>query len=215
MSPSQLIKRWTPDVVEASRRFDVPQTWIRAVIQAESGGRTMLAEGLPMTSSQGAMGLMQLMPETYDEMRRLHRLGGDPYDPHDNIMAGAAYLRWLHGKYGYPAMFAAYNDGPGNLDKRMIDGGLLPQETRDYLGSITGRLEGKSGGSGGPSVKFTRPNGTTVEIDAGAVVLVRAALPDEYAPGVQTVIKVGRIKQGVRENVAQVKAAIRSHGGGI
>jgi hypothetical protein len=202
--------------VEASKRFDVPQAWIRAVIQIESGGRTMLAENLPMTSSQGAMGLMQLMPETYDEMRRAHRLGSDPYDPHDNIMAGAAYLQWLRGKYGYPAMFEAYNDGPGNLEARLIHGGLLPLETRNYVGTITGRLEGRStAGSGSGKVIFTRPNGAPVQIDVASVTSVRAALPDEYAPGVQTVIKVGRMKQGVRESVAQVTAAIRGHGGAI
>jgi hypothetical protein len=215
MSPAQLMKRWNADIVEASKRFDVPQAWIRAVIQIESGGRTMLAENLPMTSSQGAMGLMQLMPETYDDMRRAHRLGADPYDPHDNIMAGAAYLQWLRGKYGYPAMFEAYNDGPGNLEARLIHGGLLPLETRNYVGTITGRLEGRIAGAHGASVRFTRPNGTPVEIDAGAVVSVRAALPDEYAPGVQTVIKVGRMKQGVRESLGEVRAALRSHGAAI
>jgi hypothetical protein len=215
MSPAQLMKRWNADVAEAAKRFTVPQAWIRAIIQIESGGRTMLAENLPMTSSQGAMGLMQLMPETYDDMRRAYRLGKDPYDPHDNIMAGAAYLKFLRGKYGYPQMFAAYNDGPGNLEQRLRDGGLFPEETRNYLGTITARLEGRSVGSGGGKVTLTRPNGTAVEIDVAAVTSVRAALPDEYAPGVQTVVKVGRLKQGVREDVAKVKAAIRGRGGAI
>jgi soluble lytic murein transglycosylase-like protein len=216
MSPAQLMKRWNSDLAEASKRFGVPQTWIRAVMQIESGGRTMLAENLPMTSSQGAMGLMQLMPDTYDDMRRAYRLGKDPYEPHDNIMAGAAYLKFLRGKYGYPQMFAAYNDGPGNLEQRMRDGGLFPEETRNYLGTITARLEGRSfTGSGGGKVTLTRPNGTAVEIDVAAVTSVRAALPDEYVPGVRTVIKVGRLKQGVREDVAKVKAAIRSRGGAL
>jgi hypothetical protein len=216
MSPAQLMKRWSADIEEASKRFAVPVPWIRAVMQIESGGRTMLAENLPLTSTQGAMGLMQLMPETYDDMRRAYRLGKDPYDPHDNIIAGTAYLRFLRGKYGYPQMFAAYNDGPGNLDQRLRDGGLLPDETRSYLGNITARLEGRAAtGSGGGKVTLTRPNGTAVEISVASVTQVRAALPDEYAPGVQTVIKTGRVKQGVRESVAQVTAAIRGRGGAI
>ncbi len=216
MSPAQLMKRWNADIAEASKRFGIPIAWIRAVMQIESGGRTMLAEGLPMTSSQGAMGLMQLMPDTYDDMRRAYRLGKDPYDPHDNIIAGAAYLRFLRGKYGYPQMFAAYNDGPGNLEQRLRDGGLLPEETRNYLGTITARLEGRSivgGGSG--KITLTRPNGSAVEISVATVTSVRAALPDEYAPGVLTVIKTGRVKQGVRESVTQVTSAIREHGGAI
>jgi hypothetical protein len=106
-------------------------------------------------------------------------------------------------------MFAAYNDGPGNLEQRLLDGGLLPAETINYVGSITGKLSGNSG----MRAKFTRPNGEQVLIDAAAVASVRAALPGEYAPGVQTVIAVGRLQQGVRESVAQVTTAVRAHGG--
>lgn len=214
MSFAQLMNRWNPDIAEASKRFGVPQNWIRAVIQVESGGRTMLGENQPITSSMGAMGLMQLMPSTYQDMRVEFGLGADPYDPHDNILAGAAYLRWLRARYGYPEMFAAYNDGPGNLEVRLVRGGLLPIETRNYLSSISNSLAGRRGGHGN-LVKFTRPNGLPVMIDGGAVIAVRAALPDEYAPGVQSVITIGRTKQGVRESVATTKSIIRFHGGGV
>jgi soluble lytic murein transglycosylase-like protein len=217
MSPHQLLQRWDPDIAKASKRFAVPQPWIRAVMQIESGGRTMLDENTPMTSDKGAMGLMQLMPDTYNDMRVQYRLGRDPYDPHDNIVAGAAYLRFLKDKYGYPTMFAAYNDGPGNLAARMISGGLLPAETRNYLSTITARLEGRpvpSGGKGN-SVQFTKPDGAMVAVDVTMVTAVRAALPNEYAPGVQTVIKIGRQNQGVREDPANVRNAIRGHGGAI
>ena len=47
-------------------------------------------------SRKGAMGLMQIMPETWAHLRVRYALGADPYDPHDNILAGAAYLRELH-----------------------------------------------------------------------------------------------------------------------
>jgi Transglycosylase SLT domain len=212
MSFGQLMKRWDPLILEAAKRFDVPVAWIRAVMQAESGGRTMLGENLPMTSDQGAMGLMQLMPETYDEMRRQYRLGADPYDPHDNIVAGAAYLHWLRGKYGYPQMFAAYNDGPGHLDQRLAQGGLLPLETQNYVSTITGRLDGTHP-TGRGNLKLTRPDGTPVWIDGGAVVSVRAAFPGEYAPGIQAVVTIGRVHQAVREPLAQVRSAIRARGG--
>jgi hypothetical protein len=215
MSFAQLMKRWDPRIAAAAKRFDVPENWIRAVMRIESGGRTMLGENQPITSSTGAMGLMQLMPSTYDDMRRQYRLGADPYDPQDNIIAGAAYLHFLRGKYGYPNMFAAYNDGPGNLEARMISGGLLPAETTNYLATITGRLNGGGGGSRANLVRFTRPNGEPVMIDGGAVVSVRAALPGEYAPGVLSVITMGRMRQGVRESVALAKSIIRSHGGGV
>ncbi|HEY2444701.1 MAG TPA: lytic transglycosylase domain-containing protein, partial [Rhizomicrobium sp.] len=119
-----LMSRWNPLVGEAAQRFHVPENWIRIVMQVESGGRTMSAEDRPITSSAGAMGLMQLMPSTYNDMRADYRLGPDPYAPRDNVMAGAAYLRWLESKYGYPAMFAAYTDGPGNLEARLTDAGL-------------------------------------------------------------------------------------------
>jgi hypothetical protein len=219
MGASQRMNRWTPFVAEAAKRFGVPQVWIRAVMQIESGGRTMLNETRPMISSTGALGLMQVMPTTYSDMRRQYNLGPNPFDPHDNILAGAAYLRFLRGKYPYPALFAAYNDGPGNLEERLRTGGLLPPETQTYLGTITGKLGGvgpAAGVSESPragSAKFTKPNGAPVWIDAASVVSVRAPFPGEYAPGVQTVINVGRMHQGVRETVALAKRNLRARGG--
>lgn len=222
LSPAQRMKRWAPFIAEAARRFDVPQVWIRAVMQIESGGRTMLTQTEPMRSSMGAMGLMQLMPATYNDMRVQYRLGANPYDPHDNILAGAAYLKFLRGKYPYPALFAAYNDGPGNLETRLRAGGLLPPETVNYVGMITGRLGGAIGRAGAisqtprtGSAKFTKPNGAPVWVEAAAVASVRAPFPGEYAAGVQSVISAGRAHQGVRESVARVKALLRKHGGGI
>jgi soluble lytic murein transglycosylase-like protein len=215
MSFSQLMGRWNPFIAEAATRFAVPQPWIRAVMQIESGGRTMLGENQPITSSAGAMGLMQIMPSTYRDMRRQYRLGSNPYDPHDNILAGAAYLRQLRAKYPYPTLFAAYNDGPGDLEGRMLRGGLLPAETQNYLGSINRTLGSGIGGPRKGSTKFTRPNGEPVWIDGAAVISVRAVLPDEYPPGVHSVITVGRVHQGVRESLAEARAIIRKHGGGV
>ena len=116
------MNRWQGLIAEASDRFHIPANWIRTVIQMESGGRTMLNEEKPITSPVGAVGLMQLMPGTYDQMRRQHNLGANPFNPHDNIMAGAAYLSWLHHRMDIPAMFVAYNDGPGNLEAKRSQG---------------------------------------------------------------------------------------------
>jgi len=137
MGPRALMNRWDPLIADAAQRFGVPADWIRAVMHVESGGRTMLAPGEPITSQAGAVGIMQMMPGTYDQMRKQYRLGANPYDPRDNVYAGAAYLRWLHGKYGYPAMFAAYNGGPGTLEAYQRGERALPKETQNYLVSVT------------------------------------------------------------------------------
>ena len=141
MGPHALLHRWDPLIEKAAARFGLPADWIRAVIRAESGGRTMSGESRKITSHAGAMGLMQVMPETYEDMREAYRLGDDPYAPADNIIAGTAYLRRLHARYGYPAMFAAYNDGPGNYERRTAEGVSLPEETRNYVVRVAGARE--------------------------------------------------------------------------
>ena len=145
MSSKALLDRWQPLISEASKRFAMPENWIRAVIRVESGGRTILF-GRPITSGAGAMGLMQLMGETYNEMRAHNDLGADPYNAHDNIMAGTAYLRELYMKYGYPRLFAAYNAGPGRLEDHLHTGHALPAETRTYVRLATDGAVGASFG---------------------------------------------------------------------
>ena len=127
--------RWQPLIAEAAQRFGLPQSWILAVMNAESGGRTRL-DGAPITSLVGAMGLMQVMPETYAAMRGQLGLGPDPYAPRDNIFAGTAYLADMYQRYGYPGMFAAYNAGPERFERYLEDGAPLPSETFRYLARI-------------------------------------------------------------------------------
>jgi soluble lytic murein transglycosylase-like protein len=140
MTPAQLMDRWNPLIEAASHRFGISAAWIRAVMRFESGGRTMLAENTPIESSAGAMGVMQVMPGTYDEMREEYVLGSDPRDPYDNVFAGAAYLRWLNRKFGYPALFAVYNDGPGHFKEAVEHNRRLPAETRNYESGIASLL---------------------------------------------------------------------------
>lgn len=131
------VDRWSPYMEEASSRFGVPEPWIRQVIRAESGGRTML-HGEPTQSPAGALGLMQLMPRTWHEMRALHGLGSDPQDARDNILAGTAYLRAMYDRFGYPGLFAAYNAGPARYAEHLVTGRALPSETVAYVAAVVG-----------------------------------------------------------------------------
>ena len=131
------VSRWQAEIAEASARFGMPVAWIERVMRAESGGQTML-DGRPITSHAGAMGLMQLMPATWAAMRAAHHLGRNPHDPHDNILAGTAYLRAMYERFGYPGLFAAYNAGPGRYAAHLATGQTLPTETRAYLAQVSG-----------------------------------------------------------------------------
>ena len=82
------------------------------------------------------MGLMQIMPDTWSELRSRYGLGADPYDPHDNIIAGAAYLRELHDRYGERGFLAAYNAGPGRYEEHLATGRPLPSETVSYMAAV-------------------------------------------------------------------------------
>jgi hypothetical protein len=213
MNAAQLLNRWDGIITEASRRFQLPKAWIRAVMARESGGRTMLGENRPIVSRAGAVGLMQVLPNTYEEMAAEHKLGSNPFEPRDNIMAGAAYLRWLHRRYGYPAMFAAYNAGPGRLEDHLERGKTLPAETRAYVGGIAKSLKLVTGKSGLELVKLTRPDGTTVKIDPAQVIAIRAATPGEYAPEVKAVVTLGKHKvQAIQEEVLAATSALRAAG---
>lgn len=125
---------WGPYIREASRRFDVPERWIREVMRQESGGR------VGATSPVGAMGLMQVMPGTYRELQRRHNLGDDPYHPYENMMAGTAYLREMYELYGSPAFLAAYNAGPRRLENYLYNNQGLPAETRNYVARVGPRV---------------------------------------------------------------------------
>jgi D-alanyl-D-alanine carboxypeptidase len=82
------------------------------------------------------------MPDTFDELRQRYALGGDPFEPHDNIMAGAAYIREMYDRYGAPSFLAAYNAGPYRLEGYLSGSDSLPNETVNYVASIAPRLGG-------------------------------------------------------------------------
>jgi Transglycosylase SLT domain len=117
-------------IAEASKRFRIPAAWIRAVMRVESAGVKRAV------SPKGAMGLMQIMPDTWNELRVRYRLGKDPYNPRDNIRAGTAYLRELHDRYGSPGFLAAYNAGPKRYEDYLSGKRSLPPETRAYVAAL-------------------------------------------------------------------------------
>ena len=152
---------WGPYVREAATRYGVPEQWIRAVMQQESGGQEQAV------SPVGAMGLMQVMPATYEGLRERYGLGDDPYDPHNNILAGTAYIREMYDKYGAPGFLAAYNAGPDRVDGYLSGASSLPDETVNYLAAVTPNLGG--------TVPFSGPLATYAVTHSGRAI---GATPD-------------------------------------
>lgn len=115
---------YEPIIRQASKAYGVEPELIRAVIRAESNFRS------ESTSPKGAMGLMQLMPQTAKELGVR-----DAYDPRENIMGGTRYLKGLIERYrgDVPTALAAYNWGMGNVERRPEQ---LPRETRVYIDRI-------------------------------------------------------------------------------
>jgi len=120
------VKEYEPYIRAAAARYGLDPNWIAGVIWQESRGN------FRAVSHCGAMGLMQLMPET------AKNLGVDnAFDPGQNIDGGAKYLRQILDKFGrMDFATAAYNAGPGNVSKF---GGVPPfRETQDYVPHVLG-----------------------------------------------------------------------------
>jgi len=139
---------------EASQKFNVPERWIRAVMQQESGGRPLF-HGQPIVSPKGAMGLMQVMPSTWADLSAAYGLGKDPFDLHDNIMAGTAYIREMYDQYGNPGFLAAYNAGPGRYEVTLKTHRPLPDETKHYMAVISPQIAGIDPVGASPTPRMT------------------------------------------------------------
>ena len=130
-SPStSRVESFAAFIAEASRRFAIPEHWIRAVMQLESGANERAI------SPKGALGLMQIMPKTWVELSVRYGLGIDPFNPRDNILVGTAYLREMHDRFGSPGFLAAYNAGPERYEQHLAMGRPLPAETQAYLAAF-------------------------------------------------------------------------------
>jgi soluble lytic murein transglycosylase-like protein len=116
-----------PMIRQAAKKHKVKAALVKGIVMAES------AFNANAKSSKGALGLMQLMPETAQEY------GANPMDPAQNIEAGTRYLKVLFTRYGkyrncMARVIAAYNAGPGNVDKYR---GVPPfRETRCYVQKV-------------------------------------------------------------------------------
>jgi len=181
-------------VAEASLRFGIPEQWIYAVMRAESAGR------IGAVSSAGAMGLMQLMPGTWARQRARLRLGSDPFDPRDNILAGTSYLREMYDSYGAYGMLAAYNAGPGRYQEWRDRGRPLPAETQAYVAKIAPVLQSDSM--------------ATVVASAPAVQQVRIAWTQSGLFAARTATTDAAPNADISEGTAAAPpASLRPHGG--
>jgi soluble lytic murein transglycosylase-like protein len=135
--PAEASAPFAAFVAEASQRFGIPVGGIRALMRVES------ANDVRAVSPKGAMGLMQIMPDTWAYLRARYRLGSDPFDPRDNIIAGTAYMRELYDRYGAPGFLAAYNAGPGRYDEYLANGRPLPAETHAYVAQLAPLVGGE------------------------------------------------------------------------
>jgi soluble lytic murein transglycosylase len=128
-------KRMPPEEIERviadiAPRYNVDPSLVISVIEIESGYRPTAL------SQKGAMGLMQLMPETACDLGVK-----DPWDPVQNITGGTKYLSYLLKKYNgdIPLTLAAYNAGPESVQNY---NGIPPfQETIDYVKKVLKRLD--------------------------------------------------------------------------
>lgn len=124
-------------ISDAAQRFGLPERWIRAVMGVESAYQPHAV------SRAGAIGLMQVMPATYAGLRVRYGLGPDPFHPHDNVVAGAAYLREMFDRFGANGFLAAYNAGPARYLQHVAEGRPLPLETRAYVARLAPAVQGE------------------------------------------------------------------------
>jgi hypothetical protein len=172
---------WGPYIGAASQRFDVPTSWIRNVMRVESGGHEYMGGHLTV-SAAGAMGLMQLEPETYREMAAQYGLGPDPFNPYNNIMAGTAYIHEMYSIFGSPGFLAAYNAGPGRLQEYVNDHVPLPQETQAYLAMIAPHITGDYPGGNSADEELAMNTSPVTGVGVSSSALPSAPAPVSPAP---------------------------------
>lgn len=201
---SEPISTWDGLIDEASQRFGIPRDWVRGVMHQESGGRTSL-NGRPITSSAGAMGLMQVMPATFAELTARYDLGVDPYEPRANILAGAAYLREMYDRFGPAHFLAAYNAGPGRVEDHLRSGRPLPNETQRYVQALAPQLVGGSVNAVGATGSDVRDLTSTEAIRRAALLPSRRprTTPSSFAPASVFVTANGSSATADRQSQAQ------------
>jgi cell division septation protein DedD len=193
-----LFDPWGHHIAEAAARHDVPEVWIREVIERESSGRRRAV------SPAGAMGLMQVMPGTWGELRLRYRLGHDPFDPRDNILAGTAYIREMYDRFGSPGFLAAYNAGPGAFSRYLVRTRPLPRETRRFVAAIAPRIEGIAPASRAEPAVYAAVPATLFDAPRRAAPVTPVALawrpplpPEPPVPAAPDVVAVASVEPTV------------------
>ncbi len=142
--PGQSSDVITQKISQAAAKYGVPASEVLRIAKLESNtGRNQ------STSPKGAIGTMQLMPGTATD------LGVDPYDQDQNIDGGVRYYAQMRKKFGDPDMAAAaYNAGPGRMDKVLAGKSNMPGETQRYVQNFHGAGASDAGPQGGSAMAF-------------------------------------------------------------
>jgi len=151
-------------VAAAAAAYDVPIDLALALAKQESGYNQN------RVSSAGAIGVMQLMPATAAE------LGVDPHDEDQNIDGGMRYLRQMFDRFGnWNQAVAAYNAGPGRIEKVLAGVAALPAETAAYVKKIIGapfELLTGADSSSSASINLSTPGGQSGTVQIGLLIAV-------------------------------------------
>ena len=143
-------------ITQEANRQGVDPSMALSVAQTESGICQWAPNGSVITSSAGALGVFQLMPAT------AAALGVDPTDVNQNIQGGITYLKQLFAKYGsWDQALAAYNWGPGNVDKAAAAGTSWPTEVYNYAAGIIGRVMGTNAAIAAQAANSSMPTGVS------------------------------------------------------
>ena len=155
-------------VQKAAQKYDIEPELIHAVIRTESNGNHRAV------SKKGAIGLMQLMPSTANDMNV-----GNPFNPEENIEGGTRYLKYLIEKFNgnLTLALAAYNSGPKTVEKY---GNVPPiTETRQYVNKVFSLYNGKKQYAlSGPSESYEEKPAPIYKIvlDDGTILFTNATL---------------------------------------
>jgi hypothetical protein len=132
---------------------------VGAVASVESGGHQINRSGGTLTSSAGALGIMQLMPTT------AWQLGVNPNNAAENVRGGRMYLQQLYSKYGnWHDALGAYNMGPGNVDRALRAHRAFPSSVEGYISSVQGHYAKGDNPISIGQINIMQPNATPDQI---------------------------------------------------
>ena len=103
------------------------------------------------------MGFMQIMPNMRSELRSCYGLGADPYYAHDNIIAGTAYLRELHDRYGERGLLTAFYAAPSRYEDHLSADQPLPPETLSYMAAVASLISARVNDGGSVTASLAPP----------------------------------------------------------